>query len=289
MEQLTREQIDQLITDIKQKKELQEISDDFVKQYLLKHFRKEQKVEEQLSKKFNKKSALYKQIIKSVRADLRRVYGLFRVDEGKKKRQELIKELLKAKNREETIIKILETHSSTKERLTIYAQLYQKILKLTKNPKKIIDLGCGINPFSLHFIKNKNVTYHAYDISKEEISVINSYFQILKKENENFKGEAKVLDALQYTKLKTADVCFLFKMTDVLDRGKGHKTSEEVISGLPVKYVVVSFATKTMSGKKMNYPRRGWIELMCKRLGYKFQLLEYDNELFYIIDKINQS
>ena len=53
MEQLTREQIDQLITDIKQKKELQEISDDFVKQYLLKHFRKEQKVEEQLSKKFN--------------------------------------------------------------------------------------------------------------------------------------------------------------------------------------------------------------------------------------------
>ena len=74
-------------------------------------------------------------------------------------------------------------------------------------------------------------------------------------------------------------------MTDVLDKGKGHKTSEEIIKAIPAKFVVVSFATLTISGKKMNYPRRGWIELMCKRLGYEFKLLEFSNELFYVVMK----
>ena len=35
----------------------------------------------------------------------------------------------------------------------------------------------------------------------------------------------------------------------------------------------------------MNYPRRGWFEVMLKRLNYKFVKFDMINEVFYIIEK----
>ena len=99
---------------------------------------------------------------------------------------------------------------------------------------------------------------------------------------------AGILDIMQWAKLPQlgkVDVCFLFKMTDVLDRGKGHKVTELVIRNVPARYVVLSFPTHTMSGKKMNVPVRNWVQWMCKRLGYKYTILEFETEIFYVVEK----
>ena len=175
----------------------------------------------------------------------------------------------------------METHSSTKERLPFYDQLYKKIFKITGEPKTILDLGAGINPLSFSYMNLRKVNYYAYDLSKEEVKILNQFFK-----DKKVNGKAGILDLLNINKVKKlpkAEVAFLFKMTDVLDKGKGHKKSEEVIKAIPAKFIVVSFPTLTMSGKKMNHPRRKWIELMCKRLGYKFKVLEFSNEMFYVM------
>ena len=265
----------QLIKDIKQKKELTELDSKFVKEELNRYFKKEPKILKKLGEELNPKSKEYKKVIKEVRAKLRRSYGLFRVEKESKD----LKELFKKKDYQ----KILATHSSTKERLSFYDLLYQKIFKITGEPKTILDLGSGINPLSFSHMNLKNVNYFAYDLSKEEVKILNQFFK-----DKKIKGKAGILDLLQIEKVKKlpkAEVAFLFKMTDVLDKGKGHKTSEEIIKAIPAKFVVVSFATLTISRKKMTYPRRGWIELMCKRLGYEFKLLEFSNELFYVVMK----
>jgi len=265
----------QLIKDIKQKKELLQLDDQFVKEELNRYFKKEPKILKKLGEELNPKSKEYKKVIKEVRAKLRRSYGLFRVEKESKD----LKELFKKKDYQ----KILETHSSTKERLSFYDQLYQKIFKITGIPKTILDLGSGINPLSFSHMNLKNVNYFAYDLSKEEVKILNQFFK-----DQKIKGKAGILDLLQIEKVKKlpkAEVAFLFKMTDVLDKGKGHKTSENVIKAIPAKFIVVSFPTLTISGKKMNYPRKGWIELMCKRLEYKLNILEFSNELFYVMEK----
>ena len=267
--------IKKLINDIKQKKELSELDDKFVKEELNRFFKREPKILKKLKEEFNQKSKEYKQTIKEVRAKLRRSYGLFRVEKETKN----IKELIKTKDYQ----KILETHSSTKERLPFYDQLYHKLFKTTGKPKTILDLGAGINPLSYSYMNLKNVNYYAYDLSKEEVKIINQFFK-----DNKIKGKAGILDLLQIDKVKKlpkADLAFLFKMTDVLDKSKGHKTSEQIIKAIPAKFIIVSFPTLTMSGKKMNHPRRGWIELMSKRLGYNFKVLEFSNELFYVIKK----
>lgn len=283
---MANDPLQQLVEIIKKKKELQNISADFVKKEILNYCQKNPAKKAILEQKINLKSAQCQQIIKAVRANLRRVYGLFRTSEGIKFRNDFLKRLVKAKEakRKKIIVQILQTHSSTKERLPFYEQLYHQMFKITSKPKTIIDLGCGLNPFSLPLMGLGDLTYHAYDLSREEVSLLNRFFKILK-----INGQAEVLDILHPVNLPKADLCFLFKMTDVLDQGKGHKTSEGIIKVVPAKFIVVSFPTLTMSGKRMNFPRRTWIELMCTRLGYSYNLLEFSNEIFYVIRKSDKS
>lgn len=262
----------ELIQEIKKKKELSSISDQFVKTELEKYLKQHPKID---LTKINIRSKDYKILITDIRAVLRRVYGLFR-DENKKEREEL---LSKGKIKE-----ILATHSSTKERALIYEKWYKQIFAITGKPKKILDLGCGLNPFSYHFMKLKELEYHAYDISSEEIEFIKKYFTILEKKNGSFKGKAEVKDII-HDILPKVDICFLLKMTDVLDRGKGHKTTENLLEKIPARYIIISFATRTMSGKKMTAPRRNWVEWLCHRKEYAYEIIEFPNEIFYVINK----
>jgi hypothetical protein len=261
------QKVEELVRDVKKKKELQTLSDDFIREEVKKYLQGG-------GVDFSPKSAKYKKIVKEIRSRLRRVYGLFR-----DKKQEALLNMLTQKELtreklpvEKLVAKILATHASTKER-TFYKELHTEINKL--KPKVILDLGCGVNP--LAFFKNKT-KYYAYDINEAEINSMQEFF----KKQVGFKGVVGDVLKLKYPK---ADLALLFKMTDVLDRGKGHKKSEDLIKRIPAKFIIVSFPTLTMSRKKMNRPRRKWIELMCDRLGYKYKVKSYFNEIFYVITK----
>ncbi|MDP3698437.1 MAG: hypothetical protein Q8R47_02525 [Nanoarchaeota archaeon] len=283
---LDKDKITLLIQEIKKKKELQSIDDHFVEESLRKYLQQEQKLLKSLQENFNPKSKAYSTVVKQVRSQLRRVYGLFRDDPQERKK--LIQELLEAPpaKRAALVQQILSTHSSTQERLPVYEQLYSKIFSITGKPRTILDLGGGINPFSFSYMKLGQCTYHVYDINEEEIQSINHYFQMLHQENPSFIGKALIFDiAAANVTFPKADLAFLFKMTDVIDQGKGHKKTEELLQKIPAKYIVVSFATKTMSGKAMTAPRRSWMEWLCKRLGYGYTILEFANELFYVVKK----
>lgn len=281
--------INLLVEEIKKKKELLYVSDSFVKEFVVKYLQQQQKISQALQKDLNPKSKAYALVIKNVRAQLRRVYGLFRDDSGTRKK--LVQDLLKSQKQKQISIinEILSTHTSTQERLPMYEGLYSRIFKITGQPKVILDLGCGINPFSFSYMKLQKCTYYAYDVNEEEIQSLNIYFRLLHQENIHFQGRAELLDirseAVLAKDLPVAEVCFLFKMTEVMDRGKGHTKTEAVLKKIPAKQIVVSFATKTMSGKKMTAPRRKWMEWLCKRLGYEYTLLEFPNEIFYVVKK----
>ena len=268
--------IEALILEIKKKKELQTLNDNFVKTELLKILNQEPKFKGIL-KKFNPKSALLKELIKKTREKLRRTSGLF-----KKEKKITVEEIIKIDYQE-----LLKIHSSTKERIGFYNQLYSNLFKITGKPLRILDLGCGMNPLSIQLMKLERLEYYAYDII-EEVNLLNLFFAKLHQKNHYFYGEAGILNLLELDKVKQlpkADVAFLFKVTDVLDRNKGHKNTEAVLQAVPAKYLVVSFPTLTMSGKKMTAPRRRWMEWLCKRLGWEYQMLEYVNELFYVVRK----
>jgi len=246
-----------ILENIKTSKKYKNLDENIIKQKI-----------EKIIKKYPK--AKDKFIIKQVKTELHKTTG-FSIRAGKQEK------LLSSKQYE----KFLETNRSTKERFKDYPNLYKKIFQITNKPKSILDLGSGINPISIIYMDIKPV-YYAYDVNKSDIKLVNQFFK-----QESIKGKAEVLNLNNINnikKLEKSDICFLFKAVDVLE-SKGHKYTEQIIKNLKCEHVVISFATKTLGGKKMRYAGRGWIERMLERLNIKYDKFEISNEVFYVIKK----
>jgi len=229
-----------------------------------------------------KKKGLYKKFMKEVKSFLHDVYGVYQLRDSRV----IDKIFSQMKKGEDLYEEILHCHSSTRERKEYYEEVYRNIFSICGKVKKILDVGCGLNAFSLPLIGFKNFEYVGCDFVEKDIKIVDEY---LKKSG--FKGEAFVADLHNEKDLKKiknikCDVCFAFKMNEVLDYfERGRNGTEGFLRDVKAKFVVFSFPTKTVSRRKMNRPRRTWFELMVKRLCYSYDYFEIENECFYVVKK----
>jgi len=257
--------------DIVKNKKYRSLDPSLVKEAIADYFKRNPSHTKFLERKRSKK---YKEIVKKIRGELHKAYGSFQDDKSKRD------SFLKAKNYDA----VLNTSVSAKERLPFYTQLYKDIFSLTGEPKIILDLGAGLNPVSYSYMGLSSVTYYSYDINTDDVDFLNRFFKIA-----NVDGKASILNLRKMSlvkKLPSADVCFMFKVLDPLEK-KGHTLSERIIMSVPAKYIIVSFATKTLSGNKMKHPYRGWIERMLERIGYSYKKILTENEVYYVIEKMD--
>lgn len=246
-------EIKEIIQGIKKKRELASLDDQFVKERIL-DFVKENKID---VKTLDKRSRKYEDLFKSVRKKCFDIYGLFKGG------------------------KTLETHISTKERLPYYSAIYREIFSITGKPKKILDLGCGLNPLSYRYLKS-TPEYYASELGKEDCKIIEKFF----KENK-IKGKVFQFDLLKddYSKLPKSDVCFLFKVLESLETVKKN-VSLEILKKLNTRWIVVSFSKKSITGKTIKKKGRSWLRRMLSELGYNYQTLDIGDEIFYVIEKL---
>ncbi|MDO8508462.1 MAG: hypothetical protein Q7S27_02135 [Nanoarchaeota archaeon] len=249
-----------LILKIKEKKELQGLADSIIEEALQTYF-----IKHNLASK-NLRPSEIKIIVKDIRSQLRNLTGRFQ--SSIKKRAGLL--------RENNIIDLLKTHSSTKERLNYYPVLKDLIKKL--NVKSILDLGCGLNPIAL---ASPKITYYASDIKEDDLKLVQYFFQ-----KNSIKGKTFIYDIRKITSdIPKTDLCILFKVLDIADKNKYH-LAKMVFENISSKYILVSFATKTLSQKAMRSPKRRWFEYLINKLDLSYDVFSSDNEIFYLIKKI---
>lgn len=270
---------EEIINDILAKKELQGIERSFADGILEKELRKNPRLAKQLPT-LSTRSEAYKDLVKAVRAVLRRNVGLF---EGDPRHQEaLLAELRQTSTLskyQETVMHLLSTHASTRERLPFYNQVYEKIFSITGRPSSVLDFGCGLNPISFPL---RDATYFGVDIDGKLCSFVEQFFSIV-----GIEGECRAMDVrdiAQIKKLPKSDIAFVFKLLDLIEQ-KGHALSEQFLKAVPAKWIIVSFPTEKISGKPMRVPRRAWLEQLIKRLGYESTTFAIPNEIFYVIQK----
>lgn len=252
----------ELVKAIKQKKELSGIADSVVLSTLEDYLKKTRLQIDNLLPSEGKI------IVREIRARLRKLSGQYQLS-TKRDNSDLSSEEL---------ARLLKTHSSTSERLDFYVAL-KKIIQETK-AKSILDLGCGLNPLAL---ADKKTKYFASDIKEDELEIIKNYFKKNKISGETFVYDLRNIDS----NLPKADLCIMFKVIDVVDpasKTRG-KLTESIITRVPCKNILVSFATRKLSGKKMNFPERFWFEKILQKLGCSFNKFSSDNEIFYLIKK----
>lgn len=177
---------------------------------------------------------------------------------------------------------ILSYHASSKERLPILDVFYKKIFQQIDQPSRILDLACGLNPFTLPWLTDHGTfQYYAADIDHGSVALFNQFFQL-----GNFNAKAFTNDLLISLPVVKADVVFLFKTLPCLEQQeKG--ISLKLLSQLSESQIVVSFPAKSLGGKEkgMYTHYQSFFESLIAEVQREFVEIRFENETVYIIDK----
>jgi hypothetical protein len=178
--------------------------------------------------------------VKKARALLRKYFGAF-----------LVNKVLRAEGEE-----VLKSHISTRKRN--YEELYRQVVD---NEKSVVDLGCGVNGFSYGFFSGQ-VNYVGVEAVGQLVEKMNNYF-----EKNNFNAHAVHADVFDLgeveeilKKQEKPCVVFMFQLIDALEFFKRDFSKELIM--LAMSYcdkIVLSWALKSLSGKKNFKVSRGWL------------------------------
>ena len=181
-------------------------------------------------------------------------------------------------------MELLKLHSSTNERLSFYEEMYDDIFAIIGRVDSLLDIACGLNPIMLgEYNRQRNQimsNYVAEDIHTTALALVKQYYA----EN-HLPIVTREADILSTMPTVAVDMVLLFKLIPLLEQQK-RGYYRQLIKELPARYIVVTFPTKTMSGKSVgmldNYKKQfdDFVE------SSDFQILftkNYSNELLYII------
>ena len=226
-----------------------------------------------------------KNLIKAVKNRLHQVYGAFLSRKDAEKISKLLSILESGEGDIRDVAKeILRLHQSTRERLDIYEELYREIFDVTGRPGSLMDLACGLNPFSIPYMDiDRPVDYYAYDIDSMVVENVNRFLGIL-----GYPRLARVKDVLFEEIEEHSDLCLIFKFLPIGERIK-KGSSMRLLKSINSRFIVVSFPLKSISGREKgmleNYSRifEPLMKESCK-IKRKFVL---GNEIFYILTREN--
>jgi len=176
---------------------------------------------------------------------------------------------------------ILSKHASTKERLPILDTFYATLFSLIGKPHSILDLACGLNPFTLPWMPlDKTMFYYAYDIHKPRIDFINRFFSLY-----GLPQLAVHQDILVTPPIQESDTAFFFKEAHRFEKRKPG-CNRTFWQALNVKTILVSLPTEDLKHHHNLVPRhRQFIEKTTQGLNWMIDELLFPKELVFVIWK----
>lgn len=270
--------------EITKKNELRNVDDSLIKEQLDIYYKKNPKtikLLEELTEAKLLKNKDVKELVKHIRSWFRKQYGMFKTKHSTKTDRyiEKLKEAIDnsdTKKKDYWIEKLLKSHTSTRERLPHYEEFYSKLFEITGKPKKIADLGCGLNPIAITLTNVKLEKYFASELTTKDCKQLGKFFQVMKIP---FHTEPADVSKAEIIVPEEYDITLLLKLVDVIE-AKNRNITRSVIENIKSKWIVISFATKSLSGKII-YSNREWIERVLE--GYTYETISVENELFYVV------
>lgn len=140
--------------------------------------------------------------------------------------------------------KVLSTHSSTRERLPL-SSMDSLIAELgITSETSVLDLACGIHPI---FLASRGINVVGTDISGDAVQLINFAGSLF---GQPCRAVCKDLLCGNAIPDGQFDFALLFKVLPLLERQK-KGSSESILKSLPARRIIVSFPTKTLSGRNV--------------------------------------
>lgn len=181
----------------------------------------------------------------------------------------------------EWCLRMLSTHTSSRERIPHMTEFYQAIFERIGKPQRILDVACAFNPFAFPWMGlPKTTAYHAYDLHTPRVNLLNSFFKVY-----GMEPFAEVRDILLNPPETSADTAFFFKEAHRFESRKKGCNRNFWIS-LPVKTIVVTLPAENLTGQhQMRDRQRNLIEKNIEGLDWTYEETEIAGEMIFIITK----
>jgi 16S rRNA (guanine(1405)-N(7))-methyltransferase len=174
---------------------------------------------------------------------------------------------------------VMESHSSTRERLPILDRFYPAIFEITGQPTSLLDAGCGLNPLALPWMDlPEGARYVPLDIDAARVDFLNRYLALAGQE-----PLARCQDILSHPPDDRADVALLLKMSPTLER-QGSGATLRLIEQLDAGHIVLSYAIKSLGGREkgmLETYERQFRENVSDR-DWSIEKLVFDSELVLV-------
>jgi 16S rRNA (guanine(1405)-N(7))-methyltransferase len=176
-------------------------------------------------------------------------------------------------------LEIMHSHASTSERIPFLKELYEVLFGIMGIPTKLMDIACGLHPFSLPWMNlQPSVDFFAYDINLERINLINSFFKLI-----GIKPYAEVRDALVKVPNQQVDLALIFKEVHRFEQRK-QGSSRFLINSLKAKWICVSLPITNLTHKTdMSDSFRRFFYNKIALPEWNIQEVVIGNELFFCI------
>ncbi len=224
-------------------------------------------------------------VVKVAKKKLRQVYGAF-IDSFDYNKVKALQDQIIPTTRpvalKQTCEQILQCHQSTSERIGILDKACKSIFSVTGKPGSVLDLGCGLHPYSIPWMGLKQGTeYIAWEIDERIVDLVNGYF-----ERSGINGRVELKDVLVDVPDYEVDVVFLLKMVPSLEQQEAG-SSRKLIESLKAKWVVVSYPTASIGGaeKGMRENYEDMMEGVIEGMDVGIEKVEFDEEIFWLLRK----
>ena len=228
----------------------------------------------------------WKEAVKATRNKLHQVGGAYQEQEPDYPtwRAELDKidpieepELLRAFCR-----KVMQFHSSTRERLPELERFYTETLASLGPIQSILDMACGLNPLALPWLPlAQDGIYYGCDIYADMVEFLNCFLTKMKR-----SGAVEVRDLISSLPTQSVQLALLLKTIPCLEQ-MNKSAGLALMDGIRAEHLLVSFPARSLGGRSkgmlQNYETH-FRQLIDGR-SWHIQRFEFASELAFLVSK----
>lgn len=178
-------------------------------------------------------------------------------------------------------LELLRSHASTRERIPLLEDFYPRLWQVSGKPSVLLDLACGLHPFSLPWMGlSQQTQYYVYDIHAPRIALINQFFRLAGQ-----SGAAVVQDILVQPPEVEADAALFFKEAHRFEQRR-RGCNLPFWQALRVRWLFVSLPATSLSGRRDLVDRQErLIARILEGTGWPVTEIRFENELVFCIHK----
>ncbi len=180
----------------------------------------------------------------------------------------------------QTCQKIMELHSSTRERLPILANFYRTIFAQLPPIHSIVDVACGLNPLAVSWMGlPQDVHYTAYDIYGDMMIFLADFLAMV-----GVNGRTQTRDIIGHPPTEKCDLALILKTLPCLEQ-VDKTAASQLLDALNAKHILITYPAQSLGGRSKgmiaNYTAH--FESLANGRNWTYQQFTFPTELAFLI------